>query len=477
MLNKEMYFDSFHVQILHDRLIEPICRKRDERLDRAKRLSEVLRERQFQKKLRIEEEKKIAEIKKVKYEKTKTLYYVIGLFLVIGIFLTTNLFLEYRARVEISDKLNNASNLIYKGDISFFESESLRNRNTTLEQYSRELTQKRASSAFSDSSAQKDAKEHLEEAIDHYRRSLAYIDSVVSPYERLIQCYLILNTYDTASAAYDSVVSVYARGIRKDSSFVVLFQRTLALIDQSLSHQEVTNKEIKLVNSLFSESRRNPAMMEKYLAGISYDLLKYGYGDLGLEAMSMAKEKTPYDYITLDYKYPDSLFLRKCINKDPNACECYHEIYVKYSYLEALSILEDAFNAGYCKIENAELLTFLYKERLEAHAEKLYSTYEYILQQNPRFDYYNSYAWNLALNNHKLSYAETLSLKSITLNKNCWYCWDTLAEVYLREGKIAKAEEANNRALKLIADDENSIDRYYLDVALERSRKITSLKN
>ena len=68
-------------------------------------------------------------------------------------------------------------------------------------------------------------------------------------------------------------------------------------------------------------------------------------------------------------------------------------------------------------------------------------------------DLQNNVAWGLALQNRLLDKALVFAKRAVELEPESAYIWDTLGEVYFRIGNLAKAVEAQTRAVEISPDE------------------------
>ena len=94
------------------------------------------------------------------------------------------------------------------------------------------------------------------------------------------------------------------------------------------------------------------------------------------------------------------------------------------------------------------------KKESEAYFEKYTSYYKKkLVAGSVNSTAMNDWAWSAALCDFKLDEAEKLALKAVSLDKDNANIWDTLAEIYFRQGKIEKAVETQKKACDLISGE------------------------
>ena len=84
----------------------------------------------------------------------------------------------------------------------------------------------------------------------------------------------------------------------------------------------------------------------------------------------------------------------------------------------------------------------------------------------------NNKAWNSALCNQNLDQAEQEVNKAIKLEPKNAHYWDTLAEIYLRQGKLEKALKTSEKAYNFSFNEISFRDRHHFFV-----KRVKNLKN
>jgi hypothetical protein len=436
-----MYLDSYHVQILHDRLVPPIAfRKKQREIAEAEREKEIIQAQQerilqekYERQIKLEREKVL---KKEEQEKKLQRIYWIAL-LVLGLFYTGYKLRESSIEADNREKFMTLTN---EGDTK------------TLE-YNRKKGQR---IYYLDSLGTT----LLIAAASKYDSSLMYYDRNVSTYEKMLATYGRL--VDIDSAYVKNVLSTYKKGL--SAGFTQLFPQALAeikLAKKSPTFDSLVSKLLRIDKELLT-------IDDAYLRSRAGDLHSFRMDNLSILFLNSIKILNEDDFILMSVIKTDSSvkILERCLLDFPDACDCMVELAAAYAYdigdyNKATDLLETEFQAnGKCKSNVSYLLAELYEQ--QSQDKKLFKIYEYLVSGRDSSNYYilNEFAWRSALANYQLPFARDLSLRSVKIQPDCSECWDTLAEIYLRMNDFSKAYDASVKSHELGHDrDEDRLEK------------------
>ncbi|MEJ1239312.1 hypothetical protein WBG78_14340 [Chryseolinea sp. T2] len=433
LLNKEMYLDSYHVQILHDRLVPPIALRK-----KAREATELQQE---QERVKLEQELSIREgyevvlsqerdeRRRAEYRQKKkqhrallvSLAIVTSLFMLAQWVITTQ---EARNKNEFI-KLNNQADL----KITDYE-------------YGR-------SGLFVDTTGTL----LLIDAAAKYDSSLRYFDANLSTYQKLVEIYGKL--LKANKNYYDSLISLYKKAVTANGRFSVLFPRVITEISQGtkISSRVVLNG---LVYQLLALDSAHAVLDDSYYSRRSKDLYNLGYGNLSTVYLGAVRRLKPEDFVLKSWLTADSSrqILQGCLEQYPRSCACMLALGDAYQYdrhfSNAYEIYTKVFNTDSpCKTQAAYSLLRVYEETNDFKSAT--KVYHYLLSgpDSTNVVFLNNSAWNLVLAGEDVAFAKQLSVKSTTIEPSCRECWDTLAEIYLQLKDYRSAKEASIRAVEL----------------------------
>jgi hypothetical protein len=468
-LNKEMYLDSYHVQILHDRLVPSIANRKKER-ELKEALEKEDKFRLEQENIRAAEEKKIrAEHEKIRKDEEE------------------RLLRDYMVQKKITaDKKNRQlylalfatlaimgfaifqwwnSDIEAKRNKSFKLALQLLNQGDSLQMLG-EIEVKQDSSDLSKadikSSAKRSRNKSFTLATEKYLESLKNQETIFA-YERLVEVYHKFFE-DGNLEILDSVSSLYEKSLAGRGLEGNFFSKVLATFSPRFIPGNRTEVAItKLTQRMLLADQKHFALNDSYYRGRMNDLYLHGFDSLALNMFSNIKRSnwTDKDYlisINLNHQNDDTKFnlLEECVKVFPHSCDCKRALIFPLlnggKVQKAVSIIAEDYNKKTCdySIEVIWVAKYLVRWSNSTENEKdLNIILNYLLTRVTDPYNLNEVAWRLAKRNQSLTLALKLSKKSIELDPTCANCWDTLSEIYLRLRNHKMAVQLNEKALSL----------------------------
>jgi len=453
LLNREMYLDSYHVQILHDRLVPPIAARKIER--EQIRIEKI---RQEQENARVQEKDKLAQTYKVellreqKRMRSKRNYQLMTTALIIIALALVSVFLLYRASAndaKENKQFKDALTLIMDGD----SLAQLANSKTRDEKM-RDIRVERDPFG-TDTTANINL---LMEAASKYSKSGRTLKGFGVAYERLFDTYFKLLTLDKKEII-DSIPIAYSRYLANGHSPSAIFSRIVSELPVEEKYA------VAIITQLLKRDSMNLKTDPGYYRSQMNVLYDWGYDSMAAALLNMipTNKLDERDFILhSSLSYDKKASLLRCVQQIENSCECKYrlaEVYYREKMIDStLYYTSNYWNTPKCQsVNSARTLAYVYLGMKEY--SYLPELLEYEIKSDTSVIYLNDFAWYLAIDGQLLSLAERLSTKSLELDPKNSHCWDTLAEIYLRQKRIARAKSANTKALNLDPQNTYSLKR------------------